>query len=647
MSHNSQTQCVNLSLASASDEAGKHLSNTDIPFANLQDILSAHHYSPICYSNDSRTDGTFLHSTTVILRLKSCDVQISDAEARLNNLGVNFIIVSSGQQYEVLLPLSRAIYTLREYKRVYFRIMKQLFVESRRIMNPICMSYGSALITVHSVQMAGKSFDPSCNEKSIRDAWDENLFVIVAKDNKSEPARYLVEKTPILCPFHDDSSPSAFISMNDDGEQFIHCSSCARTYWRTKIEVSLEERTKDLWSYETSTLQIGLSGGQYYMHEIGDKAKFLADVKAKHEKDSLSRYLVQKKHIPHLKQVQFMGSAYVDESRYEVDADNAAIDVYYAPLPADVQDNDFIEEYLDSTFGTYKQFIKEYMAYYCFTNYVKLPTLIFTGSRGTGKNTFAEMLLEIYKSLSMMWHGKQKNFNPEAEMKLLIADETVSEDPSQYRMLKQLSGQRYMTVNKKYQPEYTVANNANIIILSNNTLPIFVEREELPTDERNNQWFVFTFKPFEGPIYPNLGDELRCRLGHYINTELRRVYEEHYHLDNESYRYAIRVPITDAEKALFNSNISEEEAYTDKLIQKLSLYFEDKSFTYTPWLVEQLLPTDFLDTYEYHGKVTKERVIRNMRERGLLTAQSPERKTIDKKRFYCYFMTDELMKKLK
>jgi phage/plasmid-associated DNA primase len=62
--------------------------------------------------------------------------------------------------------------------------------------------------------------------------------------------------------------------------------------------------------------------------------------------------------------------------------------------------NFLIEEYLDERFGQYKDFIKQWLAVFCYTNYKKLPHLILKGKRGTGKSTFSDIVSDIFPGLS-------------------------------------------------------------------------------------------------------------------------------------------------------------------------------------------------------------------------------------------------------
>ena len=101
------------------------------------------------------------------------------------------------------------------------------------------------------------------------------------------------------------------------------------------------------------------------------------------------------------------------------------------------------------------------------------------------------MVYGIFPTISQMWEAEGRSFKPEGEKKRLIADETVCDDKEQYELLKQYAGGKLATVNKKYLPPYEVQKNMNIIILSNSAILIYVARDEKPTSEEKNQFFVY------------------------------------------------------------------------------------------------------------------------------------------------------------
>ncbi|MBK7260268.1 MAG: hypothetical protein IPI01_21185 [Ignavibacteriae bacterium] len=262
-----------------------------------------------------------------------------------------------------------------------------------------------------------------------------------------------------------------------------------------------------------------------------------------------------------------IGDIAADRSFHRYATGEGIFTIHYAPRSVQIADNAFIDTWLAQMFGEHTDFIKQWLAVYAYTNYQKLPTLILKGDRGTGKNTFADAVMSIYPSISQYWHGEDKNFTPEVQKKLLIADESVGANEKQYRMLKQRSGQKMAVVNQKFLPEYSVRNNMNIIILSNDQTPVFVQKDEEPTSERNNQFFVYTMPKLRGAIDPSFGEKIEARIGHYLRTELKKVYEETRSLNG--CRYSIPVPITPEERALFNMNMTGLEAEVQKIMQKM------------------------------------------------------------------------------
>lgn len=293
----------------------------------------------------------------------------------------------------------------------------------------------------------------------------------------------------------------------------------------------------------------------------------------------------------------------------------------------------------------HQSFIKEWLAVYCHSNYRKLPTLIFSGGRGTGKSTFAEIVAEIFPTLSFQWSGSEENFTYEVEKKLLIVEENLSDKVSQYKTLKKYTGQKYATVKKKFRDPYQVRNNTNIILLSNELIPLFVSRDELPTDTRNNQFFVYEFPKLTGSIDPDTQDKVLARLGHYIRTELKTVYDG---LSASGFRYSIDVPITDEERELFTANTSDLESDVDMLIQRLIEQYANDLFPddmpYFPFIEQGQLPVLWI---KYYSQSTRHynQVIKGMRRQRLIVGEA-DRFQVDGKRLFCLPMTDKLTEML-
>jgi hypothetical protein len=402
----------------------------------------------------------------------------------------------------------------------------------------------------------------------------------------------------------------------------------------------LPRRLDRFYSYRADIFDVGIVGEEFFFENIGQKKFYI--LSGATDEESQTRHLVhvvQKKHIRHLLRIDHLGDASVACASVEYVEDQGLFRVHYAPIAVRTADNTFIDSWLKETFGLYADFIKQWLAVYCYTNYRKLPTLVLKGDRGTGKNTFAEAVLSIFPSISQFWHGEEKNFTPEVQKKLLIADESVSANEKQYRMLKQRSGQKMSVVNQKFLPEYQVRNNMNIIILSNEQTPIFVQKDEEPASENNNQFFVYTLPKFTGEIDPDFGQKVEDRLGHYVRTELKAVYETVKALSG--YRYSIPTPITDEERALFNVNQTGLEEEAMKFLRKM---VEREDEAYTKFFEEGLFPTTFFDAYFISKGYSKNGVIRNLKEKEWLKPADPIRKMVNKDRQYCFTMTEKLKK---
>lgn len=398
------------------------------------------------------------------------------------------------------------------------------------------------------------------------------------------------------------------------------------------------------WSYGSDILEIGVIDNKFFMERNPlNKVYIRSGSNSDAEKAETYRHLVTRKHIPHLARIDFLGDVNAETSYYTHHADSATISVHYAAIPELVRENDFIEKYLENVFGEHKRFIKEWLSVYCYTNYTKLPYLVLTGDRGDGKNTFAEMVSAIFPTISWMWKGEKQSFNPECEMKLLVADETVNDDPKQYKLLKEYSGTKEQVVNQKYLKPYKVKNNMNIMILSNAKTPIFVERDEMPTSERNNQFFVYRFKKLACEIDPALSVKLTDRLGHYIRTELKRVFGE---LDMAGNRYAINVPITREERSLFANNTTEEQLVAQKVIDRIKSKYLGDDREFNRFLNSGYLIHDVLEIQDDLPKgVTKLAVLKVLVECGVLKTIEQERKYIGR-RETVYLLTAEFLEDL-
>jgi hypothetical protein len=420
------------------------------------------------------------------------------------------------------------------------------------------------------------------------------------------------------------------------GEQKIV--STVRDMYKRYNDGGFAPKLERFYSYRSDIYDVGIVGEDFFLENIGMRKFFIqTDAIDDETQKRFLEHVVKEKHIRHLQRIDHIGDMNAERSFVEYLSDKGLFEVHYSPIAVRARDNQFVEDWLSSTFGIHKEFIKEWLAMYCYTNYRKLPTLVLKGDRGTGKNTFAEAVLAIFPSISQFWHGEEKGFTPEVQKKLLIADESVSANEKQYRMLKQRSGQKMSVVNQKFLPEYQVLNNMNIIVMSNEHTPIFVQKDEEPTSDKNNQFFVYTMPKLAGAIDPDFGQKIEDRMGHYVRTELKAVYAKAQ--SYAGYRYSIPTPITDDEKALFNVNMTGLEAEGMKFLQKM---VELSDSAYTKYFDEGLFPSSFIDAYYISKGYTKNGVIRNLKEKNYLEPADPVRKMVNGERQYCFKMTEKL-----
>ena len=635
----------------------------EISYKDLPKVLTSHNYSPIIWKEGKRESSNFDYATGFVVDIDS-GMTIEEAEQLLQSKKLNYILITSKShsteknKFHILLPFNRKIKTLNNYQTTVSGIINDLFPKSdQRVTDGGRFIFGSPEDAYCSSRFESGSADIETliskskkeSPKPIRvpDAWDSQLKVKLV-DGSEVLAESLTTKEIIYCPFHDDQTASAFFDYSESsGNHYINCSSCGKTFWKVISPSSEEELCTSFWSHETSIYESKIVGDEFSIKKIG-KEKFLIlvgyDHKQKSEQHEIFSHVVKNKHIHTIKRIDYQSDISINESNYTFDPAEGIFSVSIKPQKyGGIKDNDFIEKYLESVFGLHKPFIKEWLAVYFHSNYRKLPFIILTGSRGSGKNTFAESIFDVFPALSVITKALEGNFNPSAEKKLVIIDESLSNGKIQYQTLKKLSGQNMIEVNKKYLPEYSVKNNMNMIILSNNDLPIFVEREELPSDENNNQFFVYKVPKFTGIIDPDFKKKINDRMFNYINTELKQVFKR---LNFMGKRYSVTTPITDEEKNLFADNVTELDACTDMLIRRILENIDTNMYSEMDLVKKGFLPSSFVELFNFNSRISNNQIIKNMKESGYLKRGSAVRKQINSKRVYGYEIDDRLMQEI-
>ncbi len=632
---------IELSLAPKNYDASKNVKfeRKEIRPKDLEQTLKSYNYSLIKWKDGIRDGANYQFSDGFTIDIDQ-GLPIPDAETRLKSQNLNYFLIPSKShtpehhKYHILIFFSYPVYIKKAYKKMAEHIITDLFPEcDPAVKDASRFIFGSPDNVIVSAYFQGENFDV-LEHGAI---WDNSLALTKSSGNAIYPTQ-IDKKTSIYCPFHQDNTPSAFVNHSKKSKNwYISCSACDQTFWMERPE--FEQRCDPYWSYGKDVFELGIVNEEFFIEKIG-KAKFHVLTKTHYsseEKAAAFEYLVDNKHISHISRIDYLGDIETEESYYRVILEKGIIEAHHTPLPSVDQDNSFIERYLEDRFRQYKDFIKEYLAVFCYTNHQKLPTLILKGPRGNGKSTFAEIVGEIYRPLTFEWQGHEENFTYEVEKKLLIVEENESTKMSQYKTLKKYSGQKYAMVNKKFKDPYKIRNNMNIIMLTNEVIPLYVSREEQPKDEFNNQFFVYEFPEIKPPMDPQIQNRILKRLGHYIRTELRTVFNN---ITDSGYRYSIRVPITDAEKSLFVDNVTDLEADTDRYLQHLILnHSEKQDGQYSDFIEKGYLPTKFFR--DIQAKTHYNRVIKNLKKRGFLTGEQM-RFQINERREYCFEITQKL-----
>jgi hypothetical protein len=410
--------------------------------------------------------------------------------------------------------------------------------------------------------------------ETVRDAYNNETPLLLYEGSaiKSSDLKNntVVKSTPkFWCPLGDDCpkdehhSPSSYLVELEDGTFIIKDFAHPETIIFKRAPVA--ERCHD-W------FRVGANFNEVVL--LKDEADVRLTRRGK--EDVLTRlgedapaYIIKEKSVPDPVSFDFIGGEGKDLS-YQYMNDRL---VAYAPLPrANINDNGYIDEFLTELFGEYVYFIKSWIAYFTYSNFRHLPILILTGPRGTGKSLFTEIVGMIYNNL----YGRfdtATNYSEHNGLKLAIIEEADEIDNKKlYSILKDVGGTEKLIRNVKYGPKTIVRNNLNIIVLSNNRIPLYLKSKEYPTSEFNNQFFVFNLKPVTGQLNNSLKSEISKRIGWWLRTEIKDLFdrlESRSESDRSQCRYQIPVPITPDELLLFENNKTEVEIILEEFLEGL------------------------------------------------------------------------------
>lgn len=410
---------------------------------------------------------------------------------------------------------------------------------------------------------AGKSYKGDV----LRIMWEDTLIVKVDENwtatcladlkNDLLPSK---RKLPAVCPKCDHDAGVA--KTDEFGFAYVWCDKCQKACYESPI-------TPDMYVYKNKVLRVERRNS-IVSAEALDESSFRTELDYKYAKRKLLTN-VDRKFLEANFQLLRIGDANLAEPGYEVNMQGNSMTFKFPALPVQVQDNAFIDAFLDRTFESYSGFIKDWMAMYSYTNHVMLPVIVLTGERSCGKGTFANMVGSIFPSLMGLWEGTPQRFNEYYKNKLLFVDENANADkPMQYVEIKKITGNKILRIDEKFIPPYNTLNNLKIIITTNDAKPIFLKAKEEPKSENTNNFFIYRVPNVDSnDINENLGQMLEERLGHYVRTELRARFERLMADRGKNNRYGIPAPITPLARTLFASAVTTIEIEAEELARYL------------------------------------------------------------------------------
>lgn len=633
---------------------------------DLEGIFKSFNYSLITWKIDNnkkdedynrgRESATFESASGLVIDIDK-NLTIYDAVERLKKEKYNYIIITSKNhlkdaykegefspaqdRYHIILFFNREVSDPGEYSALYSyfaRFFPNLDNKCKSLDRYLFGSPEDAeyynwfegnVVNVDNIKVQAPDFlnMPIGEERNL---WEFSIDdEVVLSSGKVARVANILNKQPCHCmrPEHSDRNPSAFIKYDVDKDKWMsYCSGCGYVGWSrfTKTEYEQIKQMQNFYYLGKDIYELGLAEDKFFLTKNSEK-NFFYTIGAEKKEDQAKalKNLIKNRRLRTLTRVDYVGNPEADVSYYSVNASDGIVTVNIAAIKPDVIDNNFIEDYLDMTFGSYKNFIKQYLAMYVYTNYTQLPTLVLYGPRGSSKTTFAGMAADIYPNLYMDWTGEPGSFTQECEKKLLVIEENLIDEKSQYKILKKYTGQEELLVNKKYQPEYMVRNNVNIILISNEMIPLYVEKTELPSDITNNQFFVWEFQKLNSLPDGTFRNKIKERLGHYIRTELKAVFNG---ISKNYTRYGIPVPITTYETELFENNTTNIETQADLVLEKI----ENRENKFLPdeeaYIVyrEGYLPVALVEEYA-KGAIHPNTIIKNLKKRNKIEHKATRR----------------------
>ncbi len=255
-------------------------------------------------------------------------------------------------------------------------------------------------------------------------------------------------------------------------------------------------------------------------------------------------------------------------------------------LPNTNQNNEIWENYLLDRFEKYKPDAKRWIGAYCYfsqweyenISYEKrLSNLLLTGARGTGKSTFALLMGSIFGKYHFGLLDNEQfssKFNSWKSNKLDFIDESseyTRERKTMYQALKMHNGNNIVGIERKGKDLIFQKNQTTFIIASNDSTPIFTVFDEMPDNEKTNQFFTIEFKELN-EMNDTIIRDLEQSFYHYIQTELKQVFYNEVVPYINTNRWIVSTPITETQIKMYNIN----KTQMDYLKEEITFFFKEE-----------------------------------------------------------------------
>ncbi|MEG0921335.1 MAG: DUF5906 domain-containing protein [Comamonas sp.] len=215
-------------------------------------------------------------------------------------------------------------------------------------------------------------------------------------------------------------------------------------------------------------------------------------------------------------------------------------------------------------------------------------TVVVHGPQGTGKNMFFETVMRIYGRYGGVidQNAIESQFNDWAMRKLfLIADEVVARAELYHvkNKLKTIISGETIRINPKNKAAHNEQNHANLVFLSNETLPVVLEE-----DDRRHA-VIWTPAKLPQEFYAELKKEI-------ANGGVQALYDHLLHLDLGDFNDGTLPPMTEAKRSLIE--LSKDSP------SKFVKAFEDGDIEgfpglHAPKLLSPMLSGDLYELYKH------------------------------------------------